>query len=112
MNSLRIYKVSIEPAASEEDAVPGASPDEVGLRTKFGGEPYWIQDDERPTCEHCHKSMAFIGQVDSFEHQRSNNPNARDALWGEQQFMFGDVGLIYIFFCHECCEPRAVFQCY
>ena len=110
--SLRIYKVSVAPVASEDEAVPLAYPNSLGTQTKLGGVPYWIQSDETPACPHCREPMAFLAQLDSIEHQSKHNPHARDAITGGQHYMFGDVGMIYVFFCYECCEPASIFQCY
>jgi len=112
MAKLRIYKVALAPVDSEKGAVPLSYPNHLGLRTKFGGTPQWVQDEETPTCPHCAETMTFVAQIDSFEHQSTNNPNSRDAIHGNQQFMFGDVGMIYVFFCFDCCEPIATFQGY
>ena len=112
MSILRIYKVKVEPAASEAEAVPLSYPDSLGQQTKFGGEPYWIQGDESPSCRHCGEPMTFVAQIDSLEHQSAHNRNRRDPLSGDQHFMFGDVGMIFVFFCDDCSEPETVFQCY
>ena len=45
--------------------------------------------------------MHFIGQIDSFE---NGFPDA--------QFMFGDVGMIYVWFCFKCHTPHATMDCY
>jgi hypothetical protein len=31
---------------------------------------------------------------------------------GLQQFMFGDVGMIYVWFCFQCLTPQASMECY
>ena len=112
MSILRIYKVMIEPAASEDEAVPLSYPDSLGLQTKFGGVPCWLQGDQSPQCPQCGEVMTFVAQIDSFEHQSALNRNRRDVRSGDQHFMFGDVGMIFVFFCGDCCEPATVFQCY
>ena len=55
--------------------------------------------------------MVFVAQIDSVEHDSKRNPRGRDCL-GEQDYMFGDVGMIYVFFCFECSQPGCVHQCY
>ena len=55
--------------------------------------------------------MTFIGQIDSIEHDEAHNPHRVDCLSVDQEYMMGDVGLIYVFFCFECLQPAAVFQC-
>ena len=93
-------------------AVSERYPKNLGLRTKLGGRPDWIQSDEVPECPSCRAAMSFVGQIDSIEHHSPNNPLAKSAVRGEQSYMFGDVGMIYVFFCIVCCEPQSVHQCY
>ena len=106
--TLREYKVRFERVESPPDA--GAEVD-CGLRTKLGGEPDWEQEAEFPDCPHCSNQMVFVGQLDSIEHDWHTNPHRIDSLSGDQHYMFGDVGLVYIFFCFDCTEARAVVQC-
>jgi hypothetical protein len=80
---LREYRVKFIPA---EDAPPPAKyPDNLGFRTKFGGNADHIQNagDGRKACDVCGHAMHFIAQIDSFE---DGHP--------DPQFMFGDVGMI------------------
>ena len=99
---LREYRVKIMPA---EDAPPPAKyPDNLGYRTKFGGKPELIQptgDEEERRCSACFEPLHFIGQIDSFE---NDHP--------DPQFMFGDVGMIYVWFCFRCYTPSATLECY
>jgi hypothetical protein len=104
-------RVTLERVPPEQRAVPLDYPDNLGLRTKLGGEPEWIQGDDTPACPHCGRQMTFVAQIDSIEHDSPQNPLGRDPL-GELDYMFGDVGMIYVFFCEECCEPGCVHQCY
>jgi hypothetical protein len=55
--------------------------------------------------------MTFVAQIDSVEHQWSSNPHSVNALSKDQKWMFGDVGMIYVFFCIECCQAHAEFEC-
>jgi hypothetical protein len=105
---LREYRVIFERGVRVPD--PNES-DNLGLRSKLGGVPDWDQQDETPACSSCKRPMSFVGQLDSIEHDYSNNPNRVGALSGGQHYMFGDVGMLYIFFCFECCEPEIIFQC-
>jgi hypothetical protein len=104
-------KVSLSRTQSDERAVPVDYPDNLGLRTKLGGVPDWIQEDQTPDCDLCRGEMIFVGQIDSIEHDSGKNPLRKDCL-GHQDYMFGDVGMIYVFFCFECCKSASVFQCY
>jgi hypothetical protein len=84
---------------------------QLGLRSKLGGNPDWEQTDETPYCPHCKEELTFVGQIDSIEHDAPNNPHRVDSLSGDQDYMMGDVGLIYVFFCFDCCHSTTVFQC-
>ena len=90
MKTLREYKVSLTPCKPGEYAVDPDSVDNLGIRTKLGGEPDWEQGDERPTCSTCTTEMSFVAQVDSIEHQSKKNPHSKKAIGDEQDFMFGD----------------------
>jgi hypothetical protein len=105
---LRQYRVLFERTAEPD---PPDREVDSGLRSKLGGTPDWEQGEEFPNCPHCGSRMTFVGQLDSIEHDWDSNPHRVDCLSGEQHFMFGDVGVIYIFFCFDCSEPRAIFQC-
>src|SRR5215469_13459716 len=82
-----------------------------GRRTKLGGEPDWDQYNEVPICDGCKESMTFVAQIDSVEHHWDSNPHAVTAGSEKQKWMFGDVGMIYVFFCFRCLETKSVFQC-
>jgi hypothetical protein len=106
---LREYKVQITPCPPGEPAVSDPDePENDGLKTKFGGEPDWIQSEEWQHCPGCKSPMTFVAQIDSFEMESRENPNARKA--GEQDFMFGDVGMIYVFYCVSCATSASVVQ--
>ncbi|MCZ7647075.1 MAG: YwqG family protein [Planctomycetota bacterium] len=83
----------------------------MGLRTKLGGKPDWEQGDEYPNCPDCKEEMVFIAQIDSIEHESEYNPLSKSAL-GHQDYMFCDVGMIYVFYCFGCNEAKAVTQFY
>jgi uncharacterized protein YwqG len=78
----------------------------LGLRSKLGGAPDWVQSNETPECSRCHKPMTFVGQIDSFEVK--GTPNTVE--WDDRHFMFGDVGMIYVFFCFGCSNTQSIFQ--
>jgi hypothetical protein len=106
---LREYKVQITPCSPGEHAI--ADPDDPandGLKTKFGGTPDWIQSEEWQKCPECKSAMTFVAQIDSFEMESRENPNSRKA--GEQDYMFGDVGMIYVFYCVSCATSASVVQ--
>jgi len=105
---LKEYRVHFENVPAGEKAVPDDS--QLGIRSKLGGEPDWCQGPEHPTCSGCYSPMSFVAQIDSIEHFENHNPNAIDWRKG-QEYMFGDVGMIYVFFCYDCLQSQSVFQC-
>jgi len=85
-------------------AVPLDYPDNIGKRTKLGGEPDWEQEDETPVCPECGEFLTFVAQIDSIDYSG----------WGkaDERYMFGDVGMIYVFYCLACNETSSVVQGY
>lgn len=63
----------------------------LGHRTRFGGQPRWIQPTDYPSCEACGSPMPFVGQIDSVGLAKSENTKG--------SFKFSDAGMIYIFHC-------------
>ena len=104
----REYRVRIVPA--ERAGPTPRPPDDLGLRTKFGGVPDAIQDADPVQCSGCFRPMHFVAQLDSFEHKGERNPRSQD--YPDQPFMFGDVGMIYVYFCFACLTPHATLQSY
>jgi uncharacterized protein YwqG len=82
-----------------------------GERSKLGGKPDWEQNEETPKCPCCGQEMTFVAQIDSINHDSKDNPYRVDCLSDDQKYMFGDVGLIYIFFCFDCLETKSLMQC-
>jgi hypothetical protein len=103
------YAVSIRRLRKGEKGVDPKDPENLGLRTKFGGTPDWDQQDEHPACRTCKTVMNFVGQIDSFEHESKHNPNSRSDM-EIQDFMFVDVGMIYVFYCIPCGTAEAIVQ--
>jgi hypothetical protein len=106
---LREYRVKIIPV---DEAGPQPDyPNNFGLRTKFGGLPDHIQpvEESERRCKSCGHKMHFVAQLDSFEFNGENNPNRKD--YGDEQFMFADVGMIYVWFCFNCATPAAYLEC-
>jgi len=85
------------PQKEEAESVIGFqyAGDEIGKRSKLGGEPDWIQGDEIPKCS-CRKKMSFYGQLDSIG----------------DSVCLADCGLIYVFVCLDCLETKSVLQSY
>jgi hypothetical protein len=106
-DELREYRVRIIPIERA-----GPIPTETGRRTKFGGIPDGIQegDDERKTCPQCYLPLHFIAQIDSFEQNSDTNPNSKP--YDEQHYMFGDAGMIYVWYCFQCMQASASMSCY
>ena len=108
MSKLPEYRMRFDSVPLGQEAV---DPRCYGLRSKLGGEPNWEQNDETPQCPSCGEEMTFVAQIDSINHDTESNPHHIDCLSDEQKFMFGDVGMIYVFFCFDCLETTSVMQC-
>jgi len=104
------------------EPVPCASPDKkpvddggrAGIRSKLGGTPDWIQETSKGTaveCDTCGEEMTFVAQIDSMEFQGPglDNPHGRPA--NDRDYIFGDVGMIYVFWCFHCCLPKCLWEC-
>ena len=108
---LNEYRVNLNRVKRGERAIPLDYPENLGSRTKLGGEPTWIQGDATPECSECGEPMYFVAQIDSVEHRSEHN-----ALMKEPpkhiDFMFGDVGMIYVFYCFDCSEVQSLQQTY
>ena len=104
-------RVTLERVEAGDRAVPLDYPDNLGTRTKLGGVPNWIQGDATPECESCGEPMTFVAQIDSSAHDNKHNPLRRNSL-GRQDYMFGDVGMVYVFYCFECAMPACLEQGY
>jgi hypothetical protein len=100
---MQFQPISVRKRASSPDA------DNLGMRSKLGGSPDWIQADNTPVCEDCKLPMTFVAQIDSIEHDDARNPHRKSPP--EQEFMFADVGMLYLFWCARCCSHQSVFQC-
>lgn len=115
MKPLPEFRVTLTRLKKGETAYPvgGKIPhyEYHGRRTKLGGAPDWVQNDDVPVCEACQDKMTFVAQIDSVEHQWDSNPHSVPAGSKDQKWMFGDVGMIYVFFCFGCLETKSVFQC-
>jgi uncharacterized protein YwqG len=105
---LREYRMKFEKVRKGQKAVP--DPRKLGIRSKLGGKPDWDQSAELPTCPECEQPMTFVGQIDSIEHDDEHNPHAVHCLSGDAQYMFADVGMIYVFMCFDCMETKSVLQ--
>lgn len=65
---------------------------------KLFGEPDWIQSDETPVCDCCHKPMRFVAQLEE-------GPDYRTAM------NFGGAGMAYLFDCKEGKTAKFLWQC-
>jgi len=84
----------------------------VAAQNWGGGNPDSDQgDNTSPLCNRCGKTTIFVAQIDSVEHQSKTNPHSVDCLSCNQKWMFGDVGMIYVFFCFDRLLPTAEFEC-
>ena len=89
--------LALAPQAEEAKSIIGFkyAGEEIGKRSKLGGEPDWIQGEETQICT-CNKKMSFYGQLDSIG----------------DSVCLADCGMIYIFVCLDCLETKSVLQSY
>jgi hypothetical protein len=73
---------------------PAVHGEKIGKRHRLGGVPDWIREPEWPFCENCRRQMTFYAQLDGLS----------------PEIPLGNNGLIFIFFCFDCCEVKSVFQ--
>jgi uncharacterized protein YwqG len=66
----------------------------VGTRHQLGGEPSFIQAPDYPDCDSCRQRMTFYGQLDSIN----------------DDFVIGDVGMVYVFICFDCLTTKSILQ--
>src|SRR4051812_8084386 len=90
-------KVTLARVERGQKAVPAREP---FVRTKLGGKPDWIQGEETPECPDCSEPMIFVAQVDSIDGNAEANHLPLNT--GKTLFMFGDAGMIYVFYCYDC----------
>jgi uncharacterized protein YwqG len=86
-----------EPWEAYEAAVKSLG-GETEFCTLVGGYADWVQGTDTPVCDHCQSRMNLLAQIDS-------EPEA-DVMWG-------DSGLLYLFYCDN--HPRDVrllLQCF
>ncbi|MDR3224249.1 MAG: DUF1963 domain-containing protein [Holosporales bacterium] len=96
--SLPEYKLELVPTSEEARIVQGFkwADENIGKRSKIGGEPGFIQNDDWPICSCCGKKMLFYAQLDSVG----------------DKLCIADCGLIYVFMCFDCFETKSFVQSY
>jgi hypothetical protein len=67
---------------------------EAGNRFKLGGEPDLIQAKQNPICSGCKQEMSFYAQLDSIN----------------DDYMIAENGMIYVYYCFDCFEVKALVQ--
>jgi hypothetical protein len=65
-------------------------------KSKIGGNPDWIQNRQRVSCDSCKKDMQFYGQLDSIS----------------DVYKIQDSGMVYVFICHDCGKSKSIIQSY
>lgn len=68
---------------------------------RVGGSPTWVQDTEYLKCPKCSKTMYFAAQIDSGL-----------KLTDGSEWMWGDSGICYLYFCGACSVTGVTYQCY
>gem|GEM_PF-2367763 len=68
---------------------------------RVGGSPTWVQDTEYLKCPKCSRTMHFAAQIDSDL-----------KLVDGSDWMWGDLGICYLYFCGDCSVTGVTYQCY
>jgi hypothetical protein len=98
LREIPAFRLIPEPLTDEAAALPGfrwAEP-KIGKRHQLGGRPEQIQPLHYPSCPECGQQMNFYGQLDSIN----------------DEFVLGDVGMVFVFVCFYCQEAAAIVQSY
>ena len=66
---------------------------------RVGGEPTWIQGPDHPSCPECSTTMSFVMQLDSLD------------VDGGPWWLWGNGGILYVFWCTECSISATLWQC-
>ena len=90
------FRLLPQPLTAEAAALTGFkwAGKEAGTRHQLGGEPAFVQRPEHPVCDECRQQMSFYGQLDSIN----------------DEFVIGDVGMIYVFICFDCLTTKSILQ--
>jgi hypothetical protein len=104
---LRLGAVNAVNLVSLSSADYGSAREEWGSRNgnevmnvlgQLGGQPDWLQNDERPACPACTEPMDLVAQFEEGpDHATSMN--------------FGGCGLAFAFTCGSCDEASFLWQC-
>jgi len=65
----------------------------IGKRSKLGGNPDWLQGEDSPMCD-CGNRMTFYAQIDSIG----------------DDICIADCGMVYIFICFDCFASKSIIQ--
>jgi hypothetical protein len=98
LREIPAFRLVPEPLTDEASSLPGFkwAGSEIGTRHQLGGRPGAIQPMEYPRCSECGEEMNFYAQLDSIN----------------DEFVLGDVGMVYVFVCFPCQEATAIVQSY
>jgi hypothetical protein len=107
------YRVRLVRVRAGERAVSEKYPGNLGLRTKLGGKPDFIQEQNLPKCKRCGHPMTFVAQIDSIDHvTKPTRSSKRADARANRVWMFMDVGMIYVYYCFDCGESYSFTQSY
>lgn len=96
MQEIPPFKMILQPLNQEAAKLPTFkwTSEEIGKRHQMGGSPTFLQETTWPICPSCRHKMSFYCQIDSLN----------------DEFCIADCGMIYVFFCFDCNEVKAVVQ--
>ena len=107
-NPLDEYNISYRLLEDNEYPITKESLHNLGNKEgkhQMGGLPFWIQDEEHILCVNCKKEMPYIAMIDSELYIGKDG-------FREKGHMFGDEGILYIFYCRFCNMIATIGQCF
>jgi hypothetical protein len=98
MKKIRPFRLLPKPLSREAEEMAGFqwARGDIGTRHKLGGMPDLIQESQWPRCPACDEDMSSVAQIDSVN----------------DEFLFGDCGMIYVFYCFACGKSSSFSQSY
>ena len=95
MKNIPPFKLTLNPMNEKAKKIKLlGKEEEVGNRFKLGGKPDLIRSKQNPVCPVCKESMVFYAQLDSVN----------------EDIKIADNGMIYVYYCFECYEVKALVQ--
>ncbi|MDJ0638136.1 MAG: hypothetical protein QNJ20_04820 [Paracoccaceae bacterium] len=89
-------RLEIKPMTSEAASAIGFAwaDTRVGKRSKIGGRPDLLQEEDQVICDVCRSEMVFYAQIDSVG----------------DEICLADAGMVFVFVCFDCFTSKSHIQ--